>query len=1209
MLQDLKTTHRCLEPPAELLDHGTPVAALSLRRALLGFFAAIALAGAVLGRPAIAESALPPEIGSFGSLGSGAGQFQNIFALETNPDNGHIYAVDGLPNERIVEFTAWGEFVRAWGWGVRDGSPELQTCGPQALPPSPDCGPGTVGEAAGQFDRPIGIALDSTGNIYVFERFNLRVQKFSPSGDFLLMFGGGVNKTTGENVCTATDLEAGDECGAGSSGGGDGEFSVPILAQGDYIDVGPEDTVYVGDQDRIQKFDTSGKFLGEIALPQPGEPGSLAVDPSSESVYFAFNPVPPVKEGVYRLNAGTGAVEAKLPAKSPKAVVVDAAGTVWISETVDARPLVISYASTGEPVIPASASFAYPPKGPGDPQQPLITALGVNTVTHAGDVALYVAIQKGGLIVAPYRIIRFYGAAPDKWPPPLRPPGIDAQYATAVGTSTATVKAKINPRFWSDTRFYVEYGPEPCKDGGCAPVEDPPGRLLGAGIVSASVMTPGISLSGLQPGTRYHFRFVAESSGGKAVGQGDEEVEGTFKTFAAPTNDPNTCPNALYRKGPGAHLPDCRAYEMVTPIDKNDSDIAVQCNSLCQVTRLDQAATSGGAFTYSSYRAFGDQPGAPYSSQYIARRGSNGWTSQGINPPREGASSAPTLDVQYRYFAPDLSEGLLIQATDPLLAPGAVSRYPNLYRRNLLKGGYEALTTTQPIDQEPKDFEIQVQGVSEDQRHIVFRAAGKLTPNAPATGAMQTYEYFNGQLRLVSVRPNGTASPVGSSLGYSNLGVQRRATLNYALSADGSRAFWTESATGAGKLYVRINGAVTKLISNQPARFFAAAKDGSKVAYRNDTTSTLVLHDVEGDTAESIAPEVIGVAGASDDLERIYFASRADLDGGAEPGSPNLYLYEEGMGTRFIATLAEADVSASSLTNPVAAAAEWHTSRVTPDGRTLVFMSLGQPTGFDNVDAVADVPTTQVYLYDSEADELICLSCNPSGARPTGQVYVTPGGDKTDLWSAARIPGYEGELFAPRVLVDSGNRVFFDSYESLVLRDTNGARDVYQWERVGVGSCSEESNDYRSEVAGCISILSTGQDPGGAEFLDATADGSEVFFATAQSLVSQDPQYIDIYAARVNGGFASPPASANPCSGEECQQLSLAPPFEAPGSQVFRGRAPRAKHANQKRRCGKGKRRVVRGGKPRCVKRSVGARNGNKNRRAGKSKAKKRSRR
>jgi len=157
--------------------------------------------------------------------------------------------------------------------------------------------------------RPTGIALGPEGDLYVFEGRgdvpNQRVQVFTEDGEFVRMFGGGVDHTTGADVCTAADVVAGDECGAGSEGAGPGEFSSvggAIVMAGDLIDFGPGGKLYVADTGRIQEFAPSGQFEGQIsfadvlagepAFPDDRLPGMLAVDPVSGDLYVGFRTDP-----------------------------------------------------------------------------------------------------------------------------------------------------------------------------------------------------------------------------------------------------------------------------------------------------------------------------------------------------------------------------------------------------------------------------------------------------------------------------------------------------------------------------------------------------------------------------------------------------------------------------------------------------------------------------------------------------------------------------------------------------------------------------------------------------------------------------------------------------------------------------------------------------------------------------------------------------
>jgi hypothetical protein len=98
---------------------------------------------------------------------------------------------------------------------------------------------------------------------------------------------------------------------------------------------------------------------------------------------------------------------------------------------------------------------------------------------------------------------------------------------------------------------------------------------------------------------------------------------------------------------------------------------------------------------------------------------------------------------------------------------------------------------------------------------------------------------------------------------------------------------------------------------------------------------------------------------------------------------------------------------------------------------------------------------------------------------------------------------------------------------------------VYQWEAQGAGGCARPS--------GCVNLISSGRAEGGASFLDASADGSDAFFLTDGSLVPTDTGAVDVYDARVGGGypFSTP---VIPCFGDACQALPPSPEGPAPGS-------------------------------------------------------------
>jgi hypothetical protein len=401
--------------------------------------------------------------------------------------------------------------------------------------------------------------------------------------------------------------------------------------------------------------------------------------------------------------------------------------------------------------------------------------------------------------------------------------------------------------------------------------------------------------------------------------------------------------------------------------------------------------------------------------------------------------------------------------------------------------------------------------------------------------------------------------------------------------------FWSESVGGItqGRLFARLGNQETIQLS-AAAEFVTANIDGS-TAYFRTREEDLVEFDLEAKTATTIGTSVVGAVAYSDDASSIYFVSTAALAGGATPGAPNLYLYERGQPLTFVATLAPADVSESNSFAVVSSRPIKRATRATSDGGVLVFTSQADLTGFDNTDSNSGETDAEIYRYDADDQLLACLSCNPTGARPLGQELVAqdvPSG----FWAAAHLPGWSSQFYPSRVLSNNGDRVFFESTDALALRDRNGKQDVYEWELAGTGDCTAQTAEFDPRSGGCLNLISSGEGSSEATFLDASADGSEAFFTTGEKLVSQDPGAIDVYVARVGGGFPPPPAPPEACDDEACQP-GATPPGPAPiSSDTFVG--PPTPKPLRARRCGSGKHRVRRHGKARCVRNGGSQRSG-----------------
>jgi hypothetical protein len=338
------------------------------------------------------------------------------------------------------------------------------------------------------------------------------------------------------------------------------------------------------------------------------------------------------------------------------------------------------------------------------------------------------------------------------------------------------------------------------------------------------------------------------------------------------------------------------------------------------------------------------------------------------------------------------------------------------------------------------------------------------------------------------------------------------------------------------------------------------------------------LKDLTVDGNEGEHANVQGLLlGSSEDGATVYLVAQGVLASNengnneqAAPGKDNLYeLDYDGTQwtTTFVAELSSED--SPEWEGARIADTAYLTARVSPNGRYLAFMSAASLTGYDNTDQNSGKPDEEVYLYDASSTSLRCVSCDPTGARPAGVLDTEGVGEGLGLlvdrrkvwfghWLAGNIPGWTAEnlvsaLVQSRYLSDSG-RLFFNSPDDLVPQATNHTEDVYEYEPTGLGSCESPSG-------GCVSLLSSGSSNKESAFIEATPDGSNVFFVTAAQLLPQDTDTaFDIYDARECSQASpclSPPAppeagcqATNACRAASPAQQS---PLGASGTATFSG--------------------------------------------------------
>jgi len=216
---------------------------------------------------------------------------------------------------------------------------------------------GGYGSGYGQFSTPIGLAVDSTGCIYVADSMNKRVQKFSPSGDFLMQI------ITGE---------------------GNHTFDRPVdVAVGNY------DNIYVLDSVKktIQKFDAQGTHVKTFVIQDTIEPSGIAVGPSGvvHVTYASGNYVCNFTEdGPPSLAWGARYLI------SPRGIAVDSAGNIYIASSGNHK-IFMFLPTGGEPIY-----FGGMGTGDGQFQNPVDVSIDKNGNIFVVDQGNF-RIQKFGI--------------------------------------------------------------------------------------------------------------------------------------------------------------------------------------------------------------------------------------------------------------------------------------------------------------------------------------------------------------------------------------------------------------------------------------------------------------------------------------------------------------------------------------------------------------------------------------------------------------------------------------------------------------------------------------------------------------------------------------------------------------------------------------------------------------------------------------------
>lgn len=585
------------------------------------------------------------------------------------------------------------------------------------------------------------------------------------------------------------------------------------------------------------------------------------------------------------------------------------------------------------------------------------------------------------------------------------------------------------------------------------------------------------------------------------------------------------CPNEAIREAQGStFLPECRAWEMVSPVDKAGTGVFGQYTN--EPGPASTGGVSGGTYQLTDdgdgllYAAPGPFPGvqsAPGFGMYLSARSATGWSTTPTDPPVR--SDATWLRVMLT-FAMSVDGTRAVVYSTKALAPGAVEGARNIYVRDISTGTYELIASHPKLaNWSEQGGNSNLVGVSPDLSTVAFRAGAELIPGMPEGG---TYLWRRGEgLSSVATEGDGSPSPTG--------GLASDYTPS--ISKDGRRVLFVRNASlfypeglflsEPGEPVVQISA--SQRSGDDPSALnlskFVGASDDLSVIYflskaplTEDSTAdefdpSLFRYDVNtGELTDLLADIPYGerrlslepAGQVSPDGSTVSFEAAGAYSSQAEIGGRNVYIARGGQ-VKFL--------GARALNDPLTVP----TGQFSEDGRFLAFEANTNLTEYSSegpscVDSGGSI-CTQIFVYDVQNEALSCASCNPTGEAPRGYAF----------FRANQLPGLR---YLTNTMTDDG-KVAFESSDPLVKRDVNGARDVYTWQN------------------GHLELVSSGVGESDSLFAGMSADGSTIAFVTAQQLVRQDTDRLqDAYVARIDGGFTGQMAGGSPvaeCSGAGCQ--------------------------------------------------------------------------